>query len=111
VPDVYFQKFGFIAHSSVGDHGTNRQTYNAMVNFADGVIGNITDALKARGMWRDTLFVVQSDNGGPSFAGSTFTANNYPLKGTKTSNWEGGGYSFSSVYRCIGRPTLVCIDA
>ena len=32
----------------------------------------------------------QSDNGGPSFTGDNHTANNYPLRGAKYSNWEGG---------------------
>jgi len=41
-------------------------------------------------MWENTLVVFQTDNGGPSFAGSSHTANNYPHKGTKRSNWEGG---------------------
>ena len=90
VPDVFLDKFAFIAKSSAKDYKTNRQHYHAMVNFADGVLGNVTDALKAKGMWGDTLLVLQSDNGGPSFAGSSHTANNYPLKGTKMANWEGG---------------------
>lgn len=34
--------------------------------------------------------VFQTDNGGPSFTGSKHTANNYPLRGSKMSNWEGG---------------------
>jgi arylsulfatase B len=91
-PDVYLSQFDFIAHSSCGDHTGpeglgNRQTYAAMVRFADDVLLNVTGSLRAKGMWDKTLMFVQSDNGGPSFAGATFTANNYPLKGTKTSNW------------------------
>ena len=61
VPDVYLAKFDFIANSSCGDHKTNRQHYHAMVNFADGVLGNVTAALKAKGLWDDTLLVLQSD--------------------------------------------------
>ena len=40
---------------------TTRQTYQAMTVMADEVIGNVTAALKARGMWQDTLFVMSSD--------------------------------------------------
>lgn len=46
--------------------------------------------LKKRQMWENTLVVFQTDNGGPSFTGSKHTANNYPHKGSKMSNWEGG---------------------
>jgi len=70
------------------DFKHNRQTYHAMVNFLDGVVGNLTSALKAKGMWETTLIAMQSDNGGPSFSGSSHTANNYPLRGSKMSNWE-----------------------
>ena len=47
-------------------------------------------------MWSDTLFVFSSDNGGPSWEGSHhLAANNYPLRGSKASDWEGG-------YRAVG---------
>lgn len=45
-------------------------------------------ALKARGLWENTLWVSSADNGGPvEFSG----ANNWPLKGGKFSNWGEGG--------------------
>ena len=90
VPDLYLHKFDFIANSTAKDFQGHRQYYHAMVHFADAVIGNLTAALKAKGMYEDTLITLQSDNGGPSWAGSQHTANNYPLKGTKMANWEGG---------------------
>jgi len=68
----------------------HRHTYQAMVKYMDDAIGEIVALLKKRGMWENTLVVFQTDNGGPSFAGSPHTANNYPLKGSKMSNWEGG---------------------
>merc|ERR1712217_24682 len=68
----------------------HRHTYQAMVKYADDAIGEIVDLMKTRKMWENTLVVFQTDNGGPSFSGSKHTANNYPLKGTKMSNWEGG---------------------
>ena len=78
VPDRYAQKFSFI-----DDHA--RQYYHAMVEHLDEVVGNLTTALKKRGFWDNLLFVTSSDNGGP--LGS---ANNYPLKGGKFSDWQGG---------------------
>ena len=46
----------------------------------DGVIGDMVGALKAKNMWDNLLWFHQSDNGGPSFSGSSHTANNYPQK-------------------------------
>ena len=66
-----------------------RNQYNAMVALLDSVLGEATDALKARGWWADTLMVLHSDNGGPidlTESGS----NNWPLRGGKYTKWEGG---------------------
>jgi arylsulfatase B len=66
-----------------------RNQYRAMVALLDEVLGNITDALKAKGMWEQTMMVLSSDNGGPmgvAESGST----NYPLRGAKYSPFEGG---------------------
>ena len=81
VPDDYLNKFSFI-----DDH--DRQYYHAMVNYLDDVVGNLTAALQKRGMWDNLLFVTSSDNGGPVYPGGG--ANNYPLKGGKVSDWQGG---------------------
>ncbi|KAG5190931.1 hypothetical protein JKP88DRAFT_129921, partial [Tribonema minus] len=51
-------------------------------------IGRITQTLQDKAMWQDTLIVVLSDNGGPiSLTGG---ASNFPLRGWKYSNFEGG---------------------
>ena len=75
------KKFSFIDVSS-------RQYYHAMVNYLDDVVGEIVSALKSRNLWDNLLLVVSTDNGGPvkEFA----AANNYPLKGGKNSDWQGG---------------------
>lgn len=44
----------------------------------DGVVGEMVAALKSKAMWANTLWVHQSDNGGPSFA-EGYIGNNYPL--------------------------------
>ena len=49
-------------------------------------VGAVVAALKARGMWNNTLWVTSADNGGPISGG----ANNYPLRGGKFTNFEGG---------------------
>ncbi len=57
-----------------------------MIKYLDDVLGSIVQALKDRGMWDSLLLVVSADNGGPIGGG----ANNYPLKGGKSSDWQGG---------------------
>ncbi|XP_077868583.1 arylsulfatase B-like [Saccoglossus kowalevskii] len=65
---------------------TDRRTFAGMMAAMDQGVGNITQALKDKGMWDDTLFVFLSDNGGDKmFAGS-----NYPYRGNKATMWEGG---------------------
>jgi arylsulfatase I/J len=59
-----------------------------MVNYLDDVVGELVGALKEKGMWGNLLWVTSSDNGGPAYPGGG--ANNYPLKGGKTSDWQGG---------------------
>lgn len=67
-----------------------RQYYAAMANYVDGHIGKVVAALQARGMWNNTLLVLSADNGGPIYRNGSAGANNYPLRGGKKSNWEGG---------------------
>ena len=88
-PQEYIDKFNLDSFKN-DKAGHQRQLYAAMVNFADGVLGNITAALKEKGMWQDTLVVFSSDNGGPVYGMGSAGANNWPLKGGKMNNWEGG---------------------
>ena len=44
--------------------------YAAMAAALDAAVANVTAALRQHGMWNDTLFVFQSDNGGPIYAGN-----------------------------------------
>lgn len=67
-----------------------------MCSFWDEILGNVTSALKAKGMWASTLLTFSADNGGavywsdkPRFPHGT-GANNWPLLGGKLTNWEGG---------------------
>lgn len=78
VPDVY--RDPRIATAA------NKQTYYGMATAMDEGIGNITKALKAKGMWDDTLIVFSADNGGEQ----TGAGNNYPLRGGKYTDFEGG---------------------
>lgn len=67
----------------------NRRLYAAMTLYMDEVVGQLVAALKAnRNMWADTLLVFMSDNGGPVYYPGA--SSNYPLKGGKYSDWDGG---------------------
>ena len=58
------------------------------MSYLDEVVGEIVDTLGAKGMWEDTFVAFLSDNGGPLYLPGS--ANNWPLKGGKYSDWEGG---------------------
>ena len=81
VPDKYVSMFSFI-----DDH--DRQYYHAMTKYLDDFVGELVSELKTKGLWDNLMFVVSSDNGGPIYPGGG--ANNYPLKGGKVSDWQGG---------------------
>ena len=88
LPEEWIDKFAFMQGTDKPGH--ERQRYHAMVHFADAMVGNVTSALKAKGMWDDLLVVFSTDNGGPIYGNGSAGANNYPLKGGKMNNWEGG---------------------
>ena len=69
--------------------GTKRRTYSAMVTAMDRGIGEILSALREAGISRKTLVLFFSDNGAaPGFGGSSGE-----LRGSKFTEWEGGGRS------------------
>ena len=72
------------------DWTEKRKNYAGMLSAADEGIGNVTEALKAAGMWDDTLVVFTTDNGGPTTSCCTQGSSNYPKRGGKCSVWEGG---------------------
>lgn len=89
-PLPYIEPYAWVA-----DEG--RRNLSGMVAVLDESVGNVTAALKAAGMWEDTLFIFSTDNGGPT--GTTVPppqakhlkqASNYPLRGGKGTCWEGG---------------------
>jgi len=70
-----------------------RDIYRAMLSRMDSGIEKITQTLKDRGEWENTLLVFTTDNGGAvSQAGS-----NHPLRGTKGTLFEGGTHGVGFV--------------
>ncbi len=98
-----------------------RWYYSTMTNIADGHIGAVVAAVRAAGLWDNTLITLSSDNGarfarlwlnrrahrpsrhmhtctpsthaptgGPIYRNGAAGANNFPLRGGKKSNFEGG---------------------
>ena len=63
-----------------------RDIYKAMVLDLDLAVANIVNKLKEKDLYKDTLIVFTSDNGGAISHG----ASNFPLRGTKGTLFEGG---------------------
>jgi arylsulfatase A-like enzyme len=62
-----------------------RRVYAAMVTAIDDGVGRIVETLKEHGLYRNTLLVYLSDNGGRALS-----ADNRPLRGNKGWLYEGG---------------------
>lgn len=86
IPNVWLQNFTFMDINGKSDH--YRRQYAAMVQYMDAQVEQLVQALKAKDMWEDTVFIFMSDNGGPVYASAA--ANNYPLRGSKLADFEGG---------------------
>jgi arylsulfatase B len=65
-----------------------RRMIAAMSSHMDETVGELVGALKRRGMWANALVIFVSDNGGPLYEPGGNS--NFPLKGGKYSDWEGG---------------------
>ena len=78
-----------------------RQTLCLMTSALDEEVGRFVADLKARGLWENTLLWVVTDNGGMTDFRGDFSfpasgSSNWPLRGGKTTLFEGGvrGVSF-----------------
>eukprot|EP01084_Bolivina_argentea_P025305 47050_1 len=91
--------------TSIND--TKRRNYAGMLSVLDEAVGNITDTLKQNGYLNDngnTLIVFSSDNGAPVGSCGGY---NYPLKGSKSTIWEGGTRLTAFIY---GTPDIIPSD-
>jgi len=85
VPDQYsrmYQPYGKL---------DKENTRKGMITALDEAVKNVTTALKQSKMYRDTVIIFLSDNGGADRDA------NWPLRGRKNSVWEGGTRSVAFV--------------
>ncbi|XP_071100463.1 arylsulfatase B-like [Haliotis cracherodii] len=87
VPEKYFNMYPNVINRG-------RRTFSGMVSALDEAVGNVTKALKEKGLFENTLILFTTDNGGP--LGNN--ANNWPLRGGKHTIWEGGTRGTSFMY-------------
>jgi arylsulfatase A-like enzyme len=79
-PQKYLDRFGKIKKQ-------DRRTFAAMMSAMDDAVGKILDKVRAMGEEENTLIFFLADNGGPT---QSTTSNNKPLRGFKSTTWEGG---------------------
>jgi arylsulfatase A-like enzyme len=63
--------------------------YAGLVESMDDAVGVVLQRLKELGLDENTIIVFTSDNGGVA-SGDAFSTTNYPLRGGKGYQWEGG---------------------
>ncbi|CAB3237079.1 unnamed protein product [Arctia plantaginis] len=68
----------------------SRRIFAAMVKKLDDSVGEIVKALYDKGILENTVITFVSDNGGMTSGEYQNFASNYPLRGLKTSPFEGG---------------------
>lgn len=90
VPEAYLRRIDHMLAESGADSidTEGRRLYAAMTLYMDEAVGDVVQALKSKGMWDNTLIIFLADNGGPLYVPGS--GNNFPLKGGKYSDWEGG---------------------
>jgi arylsulfatase A-like enzyme len=79
-PRSYYDKLAHIKDN-------NKRIYYAMIAALDDAVGMIMAELKKQGLEENTIVVFTSDNGAATY---TKAVTNYPLKGGKFMNFEGG---------------------
>nr|XP_037274629.1 arylsulfatase B-like [Rhipicephalus microplus] len=82
-PAKNVEKFPYIGEK-------NRTIYAGMLDSLDIAVGRTIRALSEAGMLEDSVVVFSSDNGGASEGHLSSRGINWPLRGQKSSPWEGG---------------------
>ena len=88
VPHKYRKPYEKLENSTGWD--TKRVTYAGMLSAADEGIGKVIQSLKDTDMWKDTVVIFTTDNGGPTAVCAIQGSSNYPKRGGKCTIYEGG---------------------
>jgi len=87
----------------------NRREFSGMVTAMDEAIGKVTQALKEKGIYDNTVIILSTDNG--ARAGQHGGGSNYPLKGEKNTLWEGGVRAVGFVHsKLLSKPGRISKD-
>lgn len=104
VPKAYLDKFAFMGDDEGACNATVPYVYPgaprgaplrcrameaALMALLDDAVGAVAGALRAGGLWDETLMLFASDNGAPLDVQES-GGNNWPLRGGKYASWEGG---------------------
>jgi Sulfatase len=76
-----------------------RFSINQAVRYMDDLFGSTMQAVKDAGQWNNTIVYFTTDNGGPTYIGNA--ANNYPLRSSKFSPFEGTVLSMEYALRLL----------
>ncbi|XP_032663859.1 arylsulfatase B isoform X1 [Odontomachus brunneus] len=68
----------------------NRRRFAGMLSKLDKSVGQVVEALRKKGILRDSIIIFSTDNGGPAAGFNLNAASNWPLRGVKNTLWEGG---------------------
>jgi arylsulfatase A-like enzyme len=79
-PQKYLDRFANIEDEK-------RRTFAAMLSAMDDAVGQVLETIRKNGQEENTLIFYLADNGGPT---QSTTSQNGPLRGFKSTTWEGG---------------------
>ncbi|KAL3205868.1 hypothetical protein MRX96_011019 [Rhipicephalus microplus] len=82
-PSENVDKFPYIGEK-------NRTIFAGMMDALDQSVGNVLEALQQERMLDNSIIVFSSDNGGLPWGSHASRGFNWPLRGAKTTLWEGG---------------------
>jgi len=80
-PEHYYDKY----NETIND--LQRRQFAGMLSALDEGVENVTAALRESSMLQETLWIVTTDNGGPTTECSTTGQSNWPFRGSKCSIW------------------------
>ncbi|XP_076633117.1 arylsulfatase I [Colletes latitarsis] len=97
-PDEDIARFAYILDPE-------RRIQAAVVSKLDQSVGEVMDALRSRGMLKNSIVLFMSDNGAPTEGLLSNQGSNYPLRGMKDSPWEGGIRGVAAIWSPLIKKT------